>query len=444
MKKALLLTVLAFCFIGCNTDKLETSVDQMLLGAMDNAASNGNHMHYLLPESSDLASIPSPAYNPLTTPKIELGKQLFFETAFSIAPMHDISRQTYSCASCHIPEAGFMPGRIQGIADGGVGFGENGEARGKLDIYDPSELDVQGIRPLSLINVAYVRNTSWNGQFGAGLINTGTEDRWGVDDPGTQFNNLGFEGLESQNIAGIILHRMVFNEEEVTRNGYAEMFDLAFPDYPIGGRYNTQTASFALSAYLRSVLANRAPLQEYLRGDRTALNEQEKEGALLFFGKAGCYRCHSEPNLGAVQFYAMGVNDLSDVGAFHTDENDKKNFGRGAFTGLAEDDYKFKIPQLYNLKDASFFFHGSSKRSIREVVEYFNQGIPENPRVPAAQISPLMAPLDLSEQEMEDLVVFLENALYDDQMNRYVPESVLSGNCFPNNDEVSKADLGCE
>jgi len=443
-KNPLLFIVLAFCFIACNTDKLEAPVDQMLLNAMDNAAINGDHQHYLLPASADLAAIPSPAYNPLTLSKIELGKQLFFETTFSIAPMHDIGKHTYSCASCHIPAAGFMPGRIQGIADGGIGFGENGEARGKQDIYDPSELDVQGIRPLSLINIAYVKNTSWNAQFGAGLVNTGTEDRWGVDDPGTQFNNLGFEGLETQNIAGIILHRMVFNEEVVAQNGYTELFDLAFPDYPIGGRYTTQTASFALSAYLRSVLANRAPLQEYLRGDRNALSEQEKEGALLFFGKARCYRCHSEPNLGSVQFYAMGVNDLADVGAFNTDENDKKNFGRGAFTGLAEDDYKFKIPQLYNLKDASFFFHGSSKKSIREVVEYFNRGIPENPRIPLEKISPLLAPLDLTEKEMEDLTFFLENSLYDDQMDRYVPEAVLSGNCFPNNDERSKVDLGCE
>ncbi|MFT5169114.1 MAG: cytochrome c peroxidase [Saprospiraceae bacterium] len=53
-------------------------------------------------------------------------------------------------------------------------------------------------------------------------------------------------------------------------------------------------------------------------------------------------------------------------------------------------------------------------------------------------------PLDLSEKEINQLIDFLENALYDSEMARYVPESVLSGNCFPNNDAISKQQLGCD
>ena len=89
-------------------------------------------------------------------------------------------------------------------------------------------------------------------------------------------------------------------------------------------------------------------------------------------------------------------------------------------------------------------FHGSSKTSLHEVVEYFNEGIPENPRVPTSQISALFRPLQLTAEEVDNISAFLEEALYDNQMNRYVPESVLSGNCFPNNDPLSKIDLGCE
>lgn len=444
MRNILLAAIAILLLSACNQDKLPDRIDEVLLATLSNASPTGDFQHYLLPTSDNLSDIPQPAYNPLTPEKIELGQQLFYETCFSIAPMHNISRETYSCASCHIPDAGFMPGRIQGIADGGIGFGHNGEGRDIGLVYDESELDVQGIRPLSLINVAYVKNTSWSGQFGAGGINEGTEDRWGISDPGTAHNQLGLEGLETQNIAGIDLHRMVFDRAEIERNGYADLFNAAFPDWSLDERYTTRAASFALSAYLRSLLSNQAPFQQYLRGDCDAMTREQKEGALLFFNKAGCYRCHSDANLGSVRFYALGVNDLTDAGGFQTDESDKKNFGRGAFTGLPEDDYKFKIPQLYNLKNAAFLFHGSSKTSLREVVEYFNQGIPENPRVPTEQISALFRPLNLSDAEVEAVTTFLEEALYDNQMNRYVPESVLSGNCFPNNDALSKVDLGCE
>jgi len=75
---------------------------------------------------------------------------LFFETGI-----------TYSCASCHVPSAGFRPGTVQGIADGGIGFGENGENRAKLAAYRESEMDVQSVRPLSVLNVAYVENTTY-------------------------------------------------------------------------------------------------------------------------------------------------------------------------------------------------------------------------------------------------------------------------------------------
>ena len=86
-----------------------------------------------------------------------------------------------SCASCHVPSAGFRPGTVQGIADGGIGFGENGENRAKLAAYRESEMDVQSVRPLRVLNVAYVKNTTWNGRYGSTGVNVGTEDRWEIN-----------------------------------------------------------------------------------------------------------------------------------------------------------------------------------------------------------------------------------------------------------------------
>ena len=105
---------------------------------------------------------------------------------------------------------------------------------------------------------------------------------------------------------------------------------------------------------------------------------------------------------------------------------------------------QFKVPQLYNLKDFGFYFHGASKTSLKDVVEYFNNGIPENRDIQQTQITPLFRPLHMDEAEKADLVEFLENGLYDPNLLRYKPTVTMSGNCFPNNDPQSKADMGCE
>lgn len=83
-----------------------------------------------MPESTDFADIPNQdPTNKVTAAKVELGKMLFFETGIGINSLNPDLRETYSCSTCHIPEKSFTPGRFQGIADGGMGFGHLGEGR---------------------------------------------------------------------------------------------------------------------------------------------------------------------------------------------------------------------------------------------------------------------------------------------------------------------------
>lgn len=435
--------VLVLFMTACTKDKLSNPLDVRLERNLKTIAPDGSLDYFILPESVDLEAIPQGIGNPLSREKIALGRFLFFETGLALDAIHEEGKGTYSCASCHIPSAGYMPGRIQGIADGGIGFGANGEGRDKMDSYLEEELDVQEARPLSLLNVAFVSNTSWSGQFGAYGVNIGTEEVWDNDEV-TEVNHLGLDGLESQNIEGLIVHRMRITKGVLDTLGYTALYDAVFGDIPLEERYTNLTTSFALSAYLRSLITNRAPFQEWLKGDLDAMSQAEKRGAQVFFGKAGCFRCHKGPALNAVEFYALGVNDLFDEGGFKTSISDKRNFGRGGFTQRTEDMFKFKVPQLYNMGDSPFYFHGSSKRSLREVVEYFNDAVAENDRVPQEQLAPQFRPLSLTDQEIEDLVLFLDKSLRDPDLERYVPSQVPSGNCFPNNDVSSRYDLGCE
>ena len=445
MRKFYVFTIIVVSVLfACQHDPLWAPLNIELRRAMDEVSQTGSANYFILPESTDYSSIPQVPSNPLTSEKAELGKMLFFETAFGVEAKHTSGMATFSCSSCHIPEAGFRPHRNQGIADGAFGFGVKGEGRSKRLEYAEQEIDAQGARPLSVLNAAYVVNSMWNGSFGHEGANAGTESVWGVTISSTAVNHERLGSLEGQNIEGLIAHRLLINRDLVEFYGYKPMFDAAFSDVPEEDRYTRKTASFAISAYLRTLLCTEAPFQRWLKGEEDAMTDEQKRGALLFFGKAGCYRCHNEPNLGSNTFHALGVEDLFENGGLNTDVTDIRNLGRGGFTGNAEDLYRFRVPQLYNMGDGGPYFHGSSKNTLREVVEYFNQGVPENSRVPQSQISPFFHPLDLSISEQSDLEEFLLEALRDPNLQRYVPNQVLSGFCFPNNDAQSRRDIGCE
>ena len=429
---------------ACTKDRMPTLVelDNQLENSIQGKSPNGTLDFYVLPNENDLHLIPQDPKNPLTPQKVELGKLMFHDTGLGQDPMKEAGRGTYSCASCHVSEAGFRPGNFQGIADGGVNFGIGGEDRVKNTLYSDDELDVQSARPLSMVNVAYVSNTFWNGQFGGGNVNEGTEDVWDLRDD-TELNHLGFEGIETQNMDGLIAHRITINKELLDEYGYTFLFDQVFADVPVEERYTITTASLAFSAYIRTILANRAPFQDWLKGDREALGYEEKKGAILFFEKAQCIQCHYNQNLGSSEFHALGVTDMDQIPSYNTSPDDRRNLGRGGFTLQPEDNYRFKVPGIYNLQGANFYFHGASKTSIRDLVEYKNAAQSENSRVPQDLISSKFKPIGLTEEEKNHLIAFLENGLQDPDLKRYVPTSVLSGNCFPNADEASQLDLGC-
>ncbi len=445
MKKIYVLggIIAAVLIFSCKHEPILPPLGEELLLRLAEISPTGSPTFFALPASDDFANIPQSLANPLSAEKVALGKLLFFETAFGVEPVHPEGLQTFSCASCHVPAAGFRPNRHQGIADGALGFGEKGEGREKYPFYDDQEIDAQGARPLSVLNVAFVTNSMWNGSFGSDGVNAGTEAMWGVFDPGTAINHERLGALEGQNIEGLKTHRILYTRDLVEQYGYKELFDAAFPDVPEDERYSRKTGSFAISAYLRQLFCNEAPFQRWLKGEENAMSEEQKRGALLFFGKAGCSRCHNQPNLGSMTFQGIGVEDLFENGGLKTSVHDRRNLGRGGFTGRDEDMFQFRVPQLYNLADSGPYFHGSSKRTLREVLEYFNAGVPENPRVPQSQISFYFHPLDLTVAELDDLEVFIAEALRDPNLQRYVPENVLSGFCFPNNDPLSRVEMEC-
>ncbi|NNF81861.1 MAG: cytochrome-c peroxidase, partial [Flavobacteriaceae bacterium] len=182
----------------------------------------GSKTSLILPLESNFSAIPSDPNNPITQAKVDLGRFLFHETGLAKNPKMEEGMHMYSCASCHHVDAGFQSGIRQGIGEGGLGFGINGEGRHKDPQYSDEDLDVQPIRTPSALNVAYQDVMLWNGQFGATGTNEGTEASWTVCTP-KENNNFGFQGVETQVIAGIDVHRLMIDAEEIIASPYKAM-----------------------------------------------------------------------------------------------------------------------------------------------------------------------------------------------------------------------------
>lgn len=447
MKKLGLLCIGLLFAVSCSDDDVispSNELDQELEQALISAAPNQDISHYMLPESDDFANIPQDARNPITPEKVLLGQMLFNEPLMLSTPNKPEGFGTASCASCHHSRAGFQACLPQGIGEGGTGFGTDGEGRLPLASYATEDLDIQPIRSPSAMNAAYQEAQLWNGQFAGTTINAGTESNWTGP---KEANHLGYEGVETQAIAGSGVHNMHFqNNPALVENAqYVALWEEAFPEVPLAERYTDEYAGLAIAAFERTILSNRSPFQQWLRGDKSAMSDKSKRGATLFFGKANCASCHNGPALNDMNFYALGMKDLDGEGVYGDGiVTDAVKKGRGGFTGNPEDDYKFKTPQLYNLADSPFYGHGASFKSIREVVEYKNIAQPENEEVPTSQLAEAFVPLQLTQSEIDDITEFLYNGLYDPNLARYDPTSLPSGACFPNNDPQTKADLGCE
>ena len=230
---------------------------------------------------------------------------------------------------------------------------------------------------------------------------------------------------------------------------------------------NDQTVFRALATFMRTIVTRNTPFDKFLAGNNSALTPQQLRGAKLFFttapaGGAGCFTCHSGPqfnkqyndpdvagigtfidenfiNVGvgdhpirALQAQALGVLDPSKLGPdgfpYHAVDT-----GREEVTHDPNDAFRFRVLTLRQAKDAHNFFHNGSLTSVREVVEYFNAGVPQDPTAgAAATLSPRFtnprgagfpAGLGLSEQQVDDLTAFIEDGLYDPAHVIYDPNS---------------------
>jgi cytochrome c peroxidase len=147
--------------------------------------------------------------------------------------------------------------------------------------------------------------------------------------------------------------------------------------------------SRVLAAYERRLVTGETTFDRWLAGDRSALTEGQERGRMIFFTRGQCALCHLGRNFTDGDFHNVATGSASDLGRYNVTK-DKEDKGR------------FKTPSLRNWKGREPFLHDGRFATLRDVIEHYN----ELPEETAGQ--PEVDPLGLSEQEIEDLLAFME------------------------------------
>lgn len=306
-----------------------------------------------------LPPVSFPPDNPATLETISLGRKLFYDPKLS-------SNNTISCAFCHDPAHGFSDGRRFSLGVAGKTGTRNAP---------------------SVLNSAYASTQFWDGRAAS---------------------------LEEQ-AAGPIANPIemnqtheVFVEKLNADPAYVSEFTKAFGP----GRITMSKVQKALASFERTALSGNSPFDRYqFGGERTALSPSALRGFEIFKSKSkgNCVTCHATSD----KFALFTDGKFHNIGVGVNVEGELTDLGRFRQTGVEAHKGAFRTPTLRNLARSAPYMHDGSLRTLKEVVDFYVGGGNSNP-----YLDPEIKPLDLTRNERDDLVSFLE------ALNGEVPSSI--------------------
>lgn len=395
---------------------------------------------------------------PINPKLADIGRLLWFDT---ITGLNDDN----SCAGCHSPTAGF--GDTQSIA---IGIDNNG-------IVGPNRQGPRNMRrsPM-IINSAFFPSLMWNSRFralsgnpfdnNAGLLfplpeglSLSYQPHLLVAQafiPPTERNEVaGFEFVgDNHDIRGEVLNRLNSIPE------YRKLFGKVFPAVKEGAPITFDMFGLAIAEFEFTLTFANAPIDRFARGERNAMTEDQKKGALLFFGEARCSECHGvagesnemfsdfqEHVIGVPQIVPQVTNSIFDGAEVNED------FGKEQITTDSGDRYKFRTSPLRNVALQPTFMHNGAFTNLEDAVRHHlsvtvsalnynpaNQRLAADLSGPIGPIEPVLervdpilaTPITLSERQFNQLIDFVRHGLLDprarpERLRRLVPHAVPSG-----------------
>jgi cytochrome c peroxidase len=410
------------------------------------------------------------------SPLAELGRDLFFDPILS----GDLN---ISCATCHHPDLSMGDGRVLPIGTGGDGLGPVRDFMDHVTLADEASMprllrsraDATGGDPTvanpflgafvprnspTILNSALLPVQFWDGRVkGYGLETA-------VVTPERAVNQLGLsDPLTVQALFPVTsLHEMAgatlghLPPADIRRQlarrlsrqpAYAERFAAVF-----GAEEATPLQIvLALAEFERRFIFTNAPWDDYLGGNRTALTDQQKRGALLFFGElnpqVNCAQCHSGDLFTDLDFHNILAPQLG-PGKGHGGSG-REDWGRAGVTFDLRDQYKFRTPSLRNVALTAPYLHSGAYATLEDVIwhhanvwehaanydpgrhlppSFYSSVRPFDPLKQGRTVAPALRDgLPLSSQDVADLVAFL-HSLTDPaaaDLAQFAPDSVPSG-----------------
>ena len=390
----------------------------------------------------------------------DLGRLLWFDTVTGL-------NNDNNCSGCHSPANGF--GDSQSIA---IGVENNG-------IVGPNRAGPRNQRRTPMIvNSAFFPNLMWNSRF-ASLANDPFDSSAGLSFPAPEGLTLSYlphllvaqafiPPTERIEVAGFHFPGDNFDiRDEVLRRindipEYRQRFGRFFPSVRNGGPIDFDMFGFAIAEFEFQLTFADAPIDRFARGHRNALTDPQKQGALLFFGRARCVQCHQvsgssnemfsdfSPHVIAIPQIAPLVSNLPFDGA-----GQNEDFGLEQITGNPNDRYKFRTSPIRNVALQPTFFHNGAFTRLEDAVRHHLDvfasarsydpvvaGVDSDLTAPMGPIEPVLArldpilatPIDLTDAEFRQLLDFVRHGLLDqragpDNLRKLIPRSVPSG--FP-------------
>ena len=392
----------------------------------------------------------------------DLGRLLFFDPILSLG-------NDSSCASCHSPTSAMSD--TQSIA---IGVGNNG-------VVGPDRRGPRNQRRApSVINTAFYPNLMWNSRFSS-VVGDPFNNGRGFSFPAPEGMTLShlphllaaqafipvtvraemacfdFEG-DSFRMRSEILNRLNGNKR------YKKLFGKTFREVKRGAPITFEMVGRAIAEFEFTLVFANSPLDRFARGERKAMTDDQKRGALLFFGKANCVVCHAVSGtsnemfsdftqrvIGVPQIVPQNTNAVFDGSAKNED------FGLEQITGNPEDRYKFRTAPLRNVGAQAAFFHNGAFTSLEDAINHYRGvaksarnleaikwKLSEDLRGPVGPDEPVLARVNpfliqgvlLNEEEFRLLVEFVRNGLLDprarpENLRKLIPESVPSGMPLP-------------
>lgn len=228
---------------------------------------------------------------------------------------------------------------------------------------------------------------------------------------------------------------------------YERLFAAAYPDAALD-ELGFEHAANAIAAYeIAAFSFDDSPWDRFLAGELNAMSQEAKQGAILFYGQAGCGQCHSGSLMTDQQFHNIGVPQLGPG-----KEDGGIDRGRFLESNNPQEQYAFRTPPLRNVALTGPWMHNGVYSLLENVIkhhlaaadslqgyelenlpDFYRQEVNLDPsfitEILTTLDSRVAAPQDLSLEQVAQLEAFL-HALTSPSavdLSGLVPDSVPSG-----------------